>query len=287
MSAVRSKKAAAADDQQQQPQQKKKQKQQQKQAAADDDDDDDDKNDNDASNDNDNDDDDDDLEDCCICMEPMTLPFKTPCGHTFCFLCLKGVSLRSQQNIWGGGGGGSKSQCPLCRADIDNKFFACATMDWRAYQRQNVRSGADFQWQYKGRKGWWLYESAQNAELEQFYADYLANSAANQPSKTYDLMIGATRYSIDFDNMVQYPSNAKHKRRTIRRQQAKEVIKQRDVKGQAGVYFKRTKSLEGLRRTRQQQQQPQAAAASAAAQNSSNHSTSPTATHRRKQQKKN
>ena len=48
----------------------------------------------------------DSVEDCPVCILPLKYPVQLhPCGHVFCFLCIKGVCLRS-------------GSCPLCRADI-------------------------------------------------------------------------------------------------------------------------------------------------------------------------
>ena len=47
---------------------------------------------------------------CPICMESLTLPCKLPCGHIFCFLCIKGTL-----NI--------SPRCSLCRRDISTDYI--------------------------------------------------------------------------------------------------------------------------------------------------------------------
>jgi SNF2 family DNA or RNA helicase len=47
------------------------------------------------------------LEDCAICLDTMTKPVVTPCGHFFCEACILGV-IKVQNN----------SPCPMCRAEL-------------------------------------------------------------------------------------------------------------------------------------------------------------------------
>ncbi|VDN20296.1 unnamed protein product, partial [Gongylonema pulchrum] len=50
-------------------------------------------------------------DECVICYQPYTFKTELPdCGHTFCFLCIKGVALRNQP-------------CPLCRRRISRSLF--------------------------------------------------------------------------------------------------------------------------------------------------------------------
>jgi hypothetical protein len=43
--------------------------------------------------------------DCAVCLQVCVHPVKLECGHIFCFLCVKGVSLKSKR-------------CPMCRRDF-------------------------------------------------------------------------------------------------------------------------------------------------------------------------
>ncbi|VDK21959.1 unnamed protein product [Anisakis simplex] len=48
---------------------------------------------------------------CAICFQPFTLKATLPgCGHSFCFLCIKGVARR-------------RASCPLCRQPIHAEIF--------------------------------------------------------------------------------------------------------------------------------------------------------------------
>ena len=47
---------------------------------------------------------------CPICLESWSQPCKLPCGHVFCFLCIKGSLLQ-------------KSECALCRTTINANFL--------------------------------------------------------------------------------------------------------------------------------------------------------------------
>lgn len=49
-------------------------------------------------------------DECPICMEALTLPCKLPCGHVFCFLCIKGTFNDSPK-------------CSLCRRDISPSYL--------------------------------------------------------------------------------------------------------------------------------------------------------------------
>jgi len=43
--------------------------------------------------------------DCAVCLQSCVHPVQLECGHIFCFLCVKGVSLKSKR-------------CPMCRRDF-------------------------------------------------------------------------------------------------------------------------------------------------------------------------
>ncbi len=54
------------------------------------------------------------LPECSVCLQPFINPVKLPCGHSFCFLCVKGVANVSHN-------------CALCRYQSIKKmlFFFC------------------------------------------------------------------------------------------------------------------------------------------------------------------
>ncbi len=47
---------------------------------------------------------------CVVCLQSYYHPVKLPCGHIFCFLCVKGVAARSRR-------------CALCRAELPADYF--------------------------------------------------------------------------------------------------------------------------------------------------------------------
>lgn len=48
--------------------------------------------------------------DCPICLQPLLQPVKIPCGHVFCYLCIKGSASH-------------RRRCPLCRGALSMNFF--------------------------------------------------------------------------------------------------------------------------------------------------------------------
>ena len=46
---------------------------------------------------------------CSVCLQPFSNPVKLPCGHSFCFLCVKGVATNNHN-------------CALCRLADDIVF---------------------------------------------------------------------------------------------------------------------------------------------------------------------
>ena len=49
-------------------------------------------------------------EDCPICLESLVHACKLPCGHVFCFLCIKGTF-------------NFTPKCSLCRTAIPNDYL--------------------------------------------------------------------------------------------------------------------------------------------------------------------
>ncbi|VDO96627.1 unnamed protein product, partial [Schistosoma curassoni] len=43
---------------------------------------------------------------CSICLQNLVHPAQLPCGHIFCFLCIKGCAFH-------------RRKCPMCRTLMD------------------------------------------------------------------------------------------------------------------------------------------------------------------------
>lgn len=160
-------------------------------------------------------------QDCPICLQQCIHPARLPCGHIFCFLCIKGVAYKSQR-------------CAMCRREIPLEFL----------DRPQLVNGIEdfcklacddegFQWFYEGRHGgWWAYDKRSSDEIEEVYCTYLkAETVAAKNGVHHDMLISGTIYSIDFRDMVQYPKNMPMRRRKICRE------KNIPAKGVAGIQF--------------------------------------------------
>lgn len=159
--------------------------------------------------------------DCPVCLQSCFYPVKLPCGHIFCFLCIKGVVLRSRK-------------CALCRhsvtvdylenptlikvVDKDNKESKASKADVKHVEDDDPQ---EFGWYYEGRNGWWAYDEKTSTEVEK---------AFKNGQRTCILLIAGFLYVIDFENMFQTRKNEPGRRRRIKRDK-------RDVesKGVAGI----------------------------------------------------
>ena len=48
--------------------------------------------------------------DCPVCLQPLLQPVRLPCAHVFCYLCVKGASMRNRS-------------CPMCRAAVPSNYM--------------------------------------------------------------------------------------------------------------------------------------------------------------------
>ncbi|KAM7540981.1 hypothetical protein Aperf_G00000036322 [Anoplocephala perfoliata] len=134
--------------------------------------------------------------DCPICLQPLLQPVEIPCGHIFCYLCLKGSAFH-------------RRKCPLCRGGISMNFFnnpnVIPTVD--ASSKQD-RSPSDMVWYYEGHNGWWQYDERTANEIE---------NAFSQSLPKCEVFIAGHFYIIDFVNMCQYRKDRSGRSRCIRR----------------------------------------------------------------------
>ncbi|PZC84201.1 hypothetical protein B5X24_HaOG205396 [Helicoverpa armigera] len=135
--------------------------------------------------------------DCAVCLQKCNHPTQLPCGHVFCFLCVKGIAFQSKK-------------CAMCRAVIppnylDNPILLGTVSD----DEVNINSSQDeHQWFYEGRNGWWKYDERSNLELE---------SAFNGGDPDCTLLLAGTLYIIDFQSMTQVRRSDQTRRRRVRR----------------------------------------------------------------------
>ncbi|XP_071837939.1 E3 ubiquitin-protein ligase rnf146-like isoform X2 [Apostichopus japonicus] len=132
---------------------------------------------------------------CPVCLQPCIHPVKVPCGHVFCFLCVKGAANQSQR-------------CALCRQAIPPSFLECPTL---LNDLESVSSSVTperYAWFYEGRNGWWQYDERTNHEIEDGY---------RSKKRSFELLIAGYVYIIDLDNMSQMRRSDPSRRRRIKR----------------------------------------------------------------------
>ena len=162
----------------------------------------------------------DDSNKCPVCYQPFSYPAKLPCGHVFCYLCVKGFA--SSRN---------GRRCALCRtalpADYVKKPDIVAACD-----DGDDENGDDVGcWYYEGRSGgWWKYDERSATEIE-------AQFKKGEKSQIEILIVGHI-YVIDFDLMVQYRKNDPATRKRKIKRDKKDI---EDAKGVAGLFSKKSK----------------------------------------------
>lgn len=74
---------------------------------------------------------------CPVCLGPAVFPVRIPCGHVFCFLCVKGAARQA-------------NRCPMCRQLIPVDFDKNPDV----LERQESEMLDDgYQWFYEGKNG--------------------------------------------------------------------------------------------------------------------------------------
>ncbi|XP_064545486.1 uncharacterized protein Rnf146 isoform X4 [Drosophila montana] len=100
---------------------------------------------------------------CPICLQTCIHPARLPCGHIFCFLCVKGVAYKNRR-------------CAMCRREIPAEFLDHPQLVNGIDDICATRATEDgYQWYYEGRNGgWWAYDARTNEEIEMSYQAYQA-----------------------------------------------------------------------------------------------------------------
>ena len=98
---------------------------------------------------------------CAVCLQTSIYPVQLPCGHVFCFLCVKGFTTQSKR-------------CAMCRREVPEDFIQnpellpkvnLHAVTERAFEDE----GGCWQWVYEGRNGWWLYDERTSHEIEKSF----------------------------------------------------------------------------------------------------------------------
>ncbi|XP_070557123.1 E3 ubiquitin-protein ligase rnf146-like isoform X1 [Ptychodera flava] len=153
-----------------------------------------------------------DIPECAVCLQTCVQPVQLPCGHIFCFLCVKGVANQSKR-------------CALCRNEIPMEFLNCPTLvePIGRVQPSSTDAKDKYSWFYEGRNGWWKYDERTTVELEEAY---------KQKNRCVELLIAGFLYVIDYENMIQIRRNDPTRRRRIKRD-----LSSVPTKGIAGIKY--------------------------------------------------
>ncbi|XP_030750414.1 E3 ubiquitin-protein ligase RNF146 isoform X2 [Sitophilus oryzae] len=143
---------------------------------------------------------------CAVCLQHCIHPAQLPCGHIFCYLCVKGFANQNKR-------------CAMCRQEIPRDFVDQPQL-LQDVELSDSSEGFDggYQWFYEGRNGWWKYEHRTAEEIE---------SAFKLDISLINIMICGGAYIIDFQNLIQYPKSHPNRKRSIRR----DKIQNLNVKG--------------------------------------------------------
>eukprot|EP00794_Sanderia_malayensis_P004674 gene4674-5283_t len=145
---------------------------------------------------------------CVVCLQNYYHPVQLPCGHIFCFLCVKGVAARSRR-------------CALCRAEVPSDYFDKPIVVevnkerlTKSAKASSITKKADtgtYKWYYEGRNGWWQYEERASIQLEEAFLN---------DDQSTELVIAGFIYIVDIKDMVQYRKNYPTRRRRVKRDRA-------------------------------------------------------------------
>jgi E3 ubiquitin-protein ligase RNF146 len=81
------------------------------------------------------------IPECAVCLQTCVHPAQLPCGHIFCFLCVKGVANQSKK-------------CAMCRQEIPTDYFEKPVLLAQSNTDKDSTTFDDgYQWFYEGRNG--------------------------------------------------------------------------------------------------------------------------------------
>ncbi|XP_055598766.1 E3 ubiquitin-protein ligase RNF146-A-like [Uranotaenia lowii] len=135
---------------------------------------------------------------CPVCLQTCIHPARLPCGHVFCFLCVKGVAFKSRR-------------CAMCRRDIPPSYLEHPQLvnGLREVEKAaKSNDGAEYQWYYEGRNGWWQYDERTSQELEESY---------QKKERFCKILVAGFLYIVDFEHKCQIRQNDPSRIRRVKR----------------------------------------------------------------------
>lgn len=135
------------------------------------------------------------LLDCPICLQISVHPCKLPCGHIFCFLCVKGLKNR---------------RCAMCRQEFPTEYLEMPDLILANSSNDvcNANDTNEYQWFYRGRNGWWQYDQRTCQDIEDAY---------NSGEKHCTILVAGYVYIVDFAQMLQQRQNDPSRKRQVKR----------------------------------------------------------------------
>ncbi|XP_044313942.1 E3 ubiquitin-protein ligase rnf146 isoform X6 [Drosophila rhopaloa] len=133
---------------------------------------------------------------CPICLQTCIHPARLPCGHIFCFLCVKGVAYKNPR-------------CAMCRREIPAEFLDHPQLVNGIEDICTTRATEDgYQWYYEGRNGWWQYDDRTSQDIEE---------AFKKGDKSCTILVAGYVYIVDLEQLVQQRQNEPTRCRRVKR----------------------------------------------------------------------
>ncbi|XP_026848462.1 E3 ubiquitin-protein ligase rnf146 isoform X1 [Drosophila persimilis] len=133
---------------------------------------------------------------CAVCLQTCIHPARLPCGHIFCFLCIKGVAYKNRR-------------CAMCRREIPTEFLDNPTLVNGIEDIWATRATEDgYQWYYEGRNGWWQYDYRTSQDIEE---------AFKKGEKSCSILVAGYVYVVDLEQLVQQRQNEPTRCRRVKR----------------------------------------------------------------------
>ncbi|XP_017137470.2 E3 ubiquitin-protein ligase RNF146-B isoform X1 [Drosophila miranda] len=133
---------------------------------------------------------------CAVCLQTCIHPARLPCGHIFCFLCIKGVAYKNRR-------------CAMCRREIPTEFLDNPTLVNGIEDICATRATEDgYQWYYEGRNGWWQYDDRTSQDIEE---------AFKKGEKSCSILVAGYVYVVDLEQLVQQRQNEPTRCRRVKR----------------------------------------------------------------------